>query len=29
MPVWVPPKWESVRPGADDHKRFRSRGIGA
>lgn len=24
---WVPPKWEPARPGADDHKQFKSRGI--
>ncbi len=24
---WVPPKWEPARPGADDHKQFKSRGV--
>lgn len=28
-PPWVPPKWEPVRPGADDHKQFQSRGTPA
>ncbi len=25
---YVPPKWNSPRPGADDHKRYSSRGLG-
>lgn len=24
---WVPPKWEAARPGADDHKQFKSVGF--
>lgn len=24
---YKPPKWESARPGADDHRRYRSRGV--
>jgi hypothetical protein len=26
-PVWVPPKWEPARPGADDHQKIESRGF--
>jgi hypothetical protein len=26
-PDWQPPKWEPVRPGADDHKQWKSRGV--
>lgn len=26
-PDWVPPAWTPTRPGADDHKQFKSRGI--
>lgn len=29
QPNWTPPKWEPSRPGANDHLRFSSRGIGA
>lgn len=25
-PDWVPPKWEPARPGADDHKQWKSKG---
>jgi hypothetical protein len=28
MPVWVPPKWEPVRKGADAHRAHRSHGVG-
>jgi hypothetical protein len=26
-PDWRPDPWESVRPGADDHKQFKSKGM--
>lgn len=26
-PVWVPPAWAPVRPGADDHKQHKSYGV--
>jgi hypothetical protein len=26
-PDWVPSKWTPARPGADDHKQFKSRGV--
>lgn len=25
--VWKPPAWEPARPGADDHKQFKSKGM--
>lgn len=26
-PDYVPPKWEPARPGADDHKKYKTRGF--
>jgi hypothetical protein len=26
-PDWNPPKWTPARPGADDHKQFKSKGV--
>jgi hypothetical protein len=26
-PDWVPPEWKPARPGADDHKQFKSLGV--
>lgn len=28
-PTWVPPEWKPCRPGADDHKQFKSFGTPA
>jgi hypothetical protein len=27
QPDWNPPKWTPARPGADDHKQWKSRGV--